>query len=82
MSETSAHELLDIYQKRIKMAEKGIIHPKPGVIDGARQLVSRLSAMSPNAMVRLEIEGGKTRFKAAATGDLLAEFDHTDDRDA
>ena len=61
------------------MAEKGTTHPKPEVIAGMKQLVASLSAMPPDAKVRLEIQDGKTRFRRASTSDLLVEFDFKDD---
>jgi hypothetical protein len=79
MTDLSAQHYLGIYQTRLKMAEKGTIHPKPEVVAGMRQLITGLSAMPSDAKVRLEIQDGKTRFRAASTGDLLVEFDFKDD---
>ena len=64
---------------RLRMAEKGITHPKPGFVEGTRQLIAGLSAMPPDAGVRLEIRDGKTRFSEVSTGNLLVVYDFTDD---
>ena len=73
-SVSSAHELLDIYQRRLKMVGKGTTHPKPEVVVGMQRLVTGLSEMPPNAMIGLEIRDGKAYFKDAATGKLVAEI--------
>ena len=79
MSDLSAQHYLDIYRTRLGMAEKGTTHPKPEVVAVMRQLVAGLSALPFDAKIRLEIQGGKTRFRTASTGDLLVEFDFHDD---
>jgi hypothetical protein len=61
------------------MAERGTTHPKPEVVAGMRQLVAGLSALPSDALVRFENQNGKWRFRVASTGDLLVEFDFTDD---
>jgi hypothetical protein len=73
-SESSAHHLLGIYQKRLKMVGKGTTHPKPEVVAGMRRLVTGLSEMRPDPMIGLEIRDGKLYFKDAATGKLVAEI--------
>ncbi len=79
MSDLSAQHYLGIYQTRLRMVEKGTTHPKPEVVAGMKRLVAGLSAMPSDAGVRLEIQDGRTRFRAAGTGDLIAEFDFKDD---
>jgi hypothetical protein len=75
MSDLSAQHYLGIYQMRLKMVDKGIMHPKPEVVAGMRRLVTGLSAMQPDAKIILENQDGKALFKVATTGDLVAEIE-------
>ncbi|WP_156346528.1 hypothetical protein [Verrucomicrobium spinosum] len=70
---------LKLYQMRLSMAERGVTSPHPDIVTAMRQLTTSLSAQDPDAKVRLEIHGSRTRFIATATGELLGEFHHTDD---
>lgn len=79
MSETTAQELLDCYQSRLSMAEKGILRPKPKILEATKRLVSALSAMPADAKIRLEIQEEKAIFITANNGELLVEFDFSNE---
>lgn len=74
MSALSAQHYLRIYRTRLSMAERGMTSTRPEIVSGMRRFVAALSALAPDATVQLEIHGQRTRFIAAATGELLGEF--------
>lgn len=79
MSDLPVHYFLKLYQGRLSMAEDGVTSPRPEIVAGIRRLIANLSVQDPNAKVRLEHDGVRVRFIAAATGELLGEFHHTKD---
>lgn len=77
MSELSAQHYLEVWRRRLNMAERGVTSPSPDMIPVMRRLVGVFSALDPKAEVRVETSGGHARFIAVATGELLAEYDFT-----
>lgn len=77
MSDLPVQHYLKLYQLRVSMAERGVTSPPPDLVSSMRHLIAGLSAQPPDAGVRLEMEGNRTRFIAATTGELLGEFNHT-----
>jgi putative transposase len=70
----SADHYLRIYRLRLGMAEDGTTHPSADAVESMRRLVAALSAMEPNAPVRLEAVDSSARFIEPLTGQVLAEI--------
>lgn len=71
MDDLPAQRLLKIWQLRLSMAERGVTNPPPDLIPHMRQLVAGLSALDPEAPVRLERHGERMNFIAAETGMVI-----------
>ena len=74
MSDLPAKHYLDIYRRRVSMAEKGISHPSPNILVAAKQLIIKLEAMDQEDRIKLDIVGNKAQFWNSATGELLVEM--------
>jgi hypothetical protein len=51
-----AAQLLDIYRTRVQMAEQGVTHPLPAVLEASRALVAALEKVPPESACLLSHE--------------------------
>ena len=78
MSELSAQHYLYVWSGRLSMAERGVTKSPPALIDVMRQLTIAFSKIDPKAEIRVETNGGHTRFVVEETGELIGEYDLSD----
>jgi hypothetical protein len=73
---TTAEELLNIMSVRLSMQEDGITKPRPSVVLATKQLVEKLSVLSPTEGVEITytLEPFHARYIRSQTGEVLAEI--------
>ena len=57
------------------MAERGVTHPSPKVVDGVRTLVAALRGLSPDDDVAIDATKSWAIFRRRADGELIARID-------
>lgn len=72
MSDLPASHYLGIYIHRVRMAGERKKQLKPGIIEGAKQLVDALQKLPPNELIHLEADWNHAIFTKTSTGELLA----------
>lgn len=81
MKDLTAIHYLEIYKKRLEMAERGITFPKQEILNFLREIIIVLSNLDSETKVKLDINDKTTKFTAVDTGELLAEYHLTDEPD-
>lgn len=76
---TTAQALLNIMTVRLGMQEDGTTHPHPSVARATKQLVSRLSALTPEEEIEIsyQVDPFHAKYICVRTSEVLAEIDYT-----
>jgi hypothetical protein len=74
MSDFTAKFFLDIYAPVACDFDDTPIHHDARIVNGIEMLVSRLTCMEPDTIVRHELLADRSRFLLATTGEIIAEI--------